>query len=82
MTVSTTPPWPQKLIPHEFSCQPKTKILPTKFNTRTVSSSKITHNTHDIQVTCVGPSIAIAIGPCKNFKKFYRSSVILSVKYY
>ena len=23
MIVPTTPPWPRKLIPHEFSCQPK-----------------------------------------------------------
>ena len=24
MIVPTTPPWPRNLIPHEFSCQPKT----------------------------------------------------------
>ena len=25
MIVPTMPPWPRNLIPHEFSCQPKTR---------------------------------------------------------
>ena len=40
MLLPTTPPWPQKLMPHKFSCQPKTR----KFNPQNLVCVRYTMN--------------------------------------
>ena len=59
MIVPTTPPWPRNLIPHKFSCQPRTR----KFYPRNLIRIRYSH-VASVYVTSIHIFTMISIGGC------------------